>query len=182
MKALELSGKKFGKLTVLYRDYSNKGQSKWVCQCDCGSITKPISGTYLVRGHTTSCGCHRKEVAKAIQPFGAKANETHTDSKSRLYKIWWNMKTRCYNQSNHFYPLYGGRGITICDEWKNSYSDFKAWAIENGYRDDLTIDRMDVNGNYEPANCKWSTRKEQSNNTRKTRMVTLYGETAPIMV
>lgn len=96
---------------------------------------------------------------------------------SRLYRIWYNMRNRCNNPNNPNFPYYGGRGIKVCEEWDQNYNSFEQWAISNGYQDDLTVDRKDVNGNYEPNNCKWSTRKEQTNNRRVTRRITANGET-----
>lgn len=95
----------------------------------------------------------------------------------RLYRIWGCMKTRCLNKNDEHFPLYGGRGITICDEWKHDFQAFYDWAMANGYQDNLTIDRIDVNGNYEPSNCRWLTRQEQNFNKRNTIFVTLNGET-----
>ena len=95
----------------------------------------------------------------------------------RISRIYWNMKTRCYNQSSNKYHSYGGRGIRICDEWKNSFANFKEWALNNGYADNLTLDRINNNGNYEPNNCRWATIKQNTNNTRKNRLLTYNGET-----
>lgn len=117
-----------------------------------------------------SCGCaHDKLVGKA--------NIKHGDSKSRLHYIWNNMKQRCYNKNDNAYKHYGGRGIKVCNEWKNDYVKFRDWALENGYKDNLEIDRIDNDGNYEPDNCKWSTRKEQNRNTRQNKIITYKGET-----
>ena len=102
---------------------------------------------------------------------------THGDSTTRLYGLWCTMKSRCYNPNMTSYEYYGGRGITICDEWRTSYAAFKEWALENGYKQGLTIDRIDVNGNYCPENCRWATRKEQNRNTRKNRIFTIGGKT-----
>ena len=101
---------------------------------------------------------------------------THGDTTSRLYSIWAGMKSRCFNPNIHSYKHYGGRGITVCDEWKNSYIDFKKWALENGYDESLTLDRIDVNGNYEPSNCRWATQKQQARNTRFNNIIELNGE------
>lgn len=95
----------------------------------------------------------------------------------RIYSIWHNMKSRCYYNKSDKYKYYGGRGITVCDEWRDSFKAFYAWAMANGYRDDLTIDRIDVDGNYEPSNCRWIDMLAQNNNTSKNHYITHNGET-----
>lgn len=97
--------------------------------------------------------------------------------KKRLYSIWHNMKSRCYNPNTEKFMYYGGRGITVCEEWKNNFQAFYDWAISHGYRDDLTIDREDTNGNYEPSNCRWVDKYCQNNHTRKNHYITHNGET-----
>ena len=113
---------------------------------------------------------HKISFEDAVDNFPT-AKERHGDAHTRLYKIWAHIKGRCYNQNNDRYAHYGGRGIQMCDEWRDSYKVFKKWAMENGYQDDLSIDRIDIDGNYEPNNCKWSTIKEQNNNTRRNIIV-----------
>ncbi len=131
------------------------------------SIKCPIHGWFKQRVsyHIDNCGC---------QKCGIESISKHKDSNSRLYKIFNAMKSRCFNENNHKYKDYGGRGITVCGEWMD-YSKFKIWADNNGYSNELTIDRIDNNGNYEPNNCKWTTRKEQSRNTRTTAYVEILG-------
>lgn len=124
----------------------------------------------LNSGHTQSCGCLHNDLL-------AERHLTHGDSASRLYNIWAGMRNRCNNENNQAYKHYGGRGISICKEWDDSYETFKEWAVSHGYSEHLTIDRIDVNGDYCPDNCKWSTDKEQSRNTRRNIMLTLNGET-----
>lgn len=166
MKAIDLSGKKYGKLTVLERaEYSKTAHTYfWNCKCDCGKLVK-INGNNLKSGHTKSCGCYKIENKK-----------THELSNTRLYDIFYNIKSRCYNKKNKYYYNYGGRGIKICDEWKNNFLEFYNWAIKNGYNNTLSIDRIDVNGNYEPANCRWVTIKENSNNKRNNHFELYNGE------
>lgn len=233
-KALELTGKKYNKLTVIKRDGSKNGRAYWLCKCDCGNETRVIShsltsgktqscgcisieqiknlnkgkklvkdivgnrygrllvvefshltedkkraywkclcdcgteiivrGDGLKTGHTNSCGCYNKDIVSKT-----KGATTHGHSKERIYRIWSNMKTRCYNNNTENYYLYGGRGISICKEWLDNFEIFYNWAMSNGYRDDLSIDRIEVDGNYEPSNCRWATAKEQANNRRNNK-------------
>ena len=172
-KCIDLTGQKFGRLTVIKRVKNDKhGGSMWLCKCDCGTI-KTIRGNSLRQGLTVSCGCYQKEAT-------VKSQTTHGSSKTRLFHIWQNMKRRCYNPNYKFYNYYGGRGITICDEWLNNFSAFKQWSLQNGYTNKLTIDRINSNGNYEPSNCRWVSRKTQQNNTRRTRLHTINGVTHSI--
>lgn len=164
---LQLEGQRFGMLTVLkfsHIDPKNKG-SYWLCRCDCGT-EKVLSGHNLRAGLVTDCGCTwRSRVT------------THNSTRTRLYKAWANMKARCYNPNNNRYHRYGGRGITVCDEWKNDFEAFQQWALSNGYRDDLTIERINNNKGYSPKNCRWATHKEQGNNKSTNTIITYMGET-----
>ena len=156
---VHLKRKKFGLLKVIDFAYMKNHRSYWLCRCECGN-EKIVAARQLKSGQTKSCGClHRK----------------HGQFGTRLYHIWNRMKDRCYNENHKSYKDYGGRGVVVCDEW-NDFKCFEEWAITNGYDDDLTIDRIDVNGNYEPSNCKWSTKKEQANNKRNNHFVTCNGE------
>lgn len=158
MRAIDISGKRFGRILVL----KYVGNSRWLCRCDC-SNEKIIRRDALIQGRTKSCGCFQKEIAaKQVRQRSLK----HGDFGTKLYGIWAGMKRRCYNSRTKYYKDYGGRGITVCDEWKNDYSKFKEWALANGYREGLSIERVDVNKGYSPDNCKFITINEQNSNKR----------------
>lgn len=168
----DYSGKKFGNLTVIEECGRTKSRGViWLCKCDCGNYYKAISSS-LKNGTTTSCGCKTKEKRMANY-------RGHGMSRTRLYKIWMDMKTRCNNPNTPYFSKYGGRGIKVCDEW-NDFETFRDWAIANGYKDDLTIDRINVDGNYESSNCRWATAKVQSNNKRNNRFITFNGTTKTV--
>lgn len=155
---IDMTGKKYGKLTVIEKDGGDTAGARWKCVCDCGNVIT-VRGTNLRRGLTTSCGCHQKNVVKM-------ENTTHGQYTSRLHRIWSAMKQRCYNPRNKAYINYGGRGISVCDDWIHDFSAFSEWALSNGYNDTLTIDRINNDGNYEPDNCRWQTRAQQNKNKR----------------
>ena len=155
----DLTGKRFGRLTVIGVEDNGKRKTYYACQCDCGNV-KVIRSDALIGGCTVSCGCKKKEQDR----INLTANHSHKMSGTRLYSIWNGLKGRCNNPNDPRYDRYGGRGISVCEEWNTSFQAFYDWAISNGYSDDLTIDRIDNDGNYDPTNCKWSTSKEQCNN------------------
>lgn len=168
----DLTGRVFGRLTVVeYIGWNDKQHTSFYkCRCECGNL-KNISREQLLSGKTRSCGCLRSEVT-------SKRCRTHGEgNESRLFRIWSGIKSRCYNQNDANYKRYGGRGIVMCDEWLNSYVAFRDWALSRGYADDLSIDRIDNNGIYEPDNCRWATKKRQNNNRRTNALFTCEGET-----
>lgn len=170
-RPIDLSGKRYGRLTVIRRadkKDTNNSRAYWECVCDCGNKTV-VYRSNLTSGKTTSCGCFQQEKA-------TEQATKHNGAGTRLYRIWIGLRGRCSNPNVPHYTNYGGRGIKVCDEWQ-TFEPFYEWAMANGYRDDLTIDRKDNDGDYCPENCRWATNKEQSNNTRKTIKIEFNGQT-----
>lgn len=199
-KFVDLSGQRFGKLVVIgrvpgYKLPNGKSGVRWKCVCDCGKETYSDSWS-LTHGEKTTCGCNAHDLLSAsmkrthekhpeIAINFKKMATTHGESKTRLYRIWSGMKSRCVNPSCAGYENYGGRGITVCASWKNDFLSFKAWALSHGYdenapRGQCTLDRVDVNGDYCPENCQWVPMKKQMQNKRNTHYITRNGETHSI--
>lgn len=171
-KPIDLTGKRFNHLVVIERaNNSPRGSTMWRCVCDCGN-EKLVRRDNLVYGAVKSCGCLTHRPAY---------NRTHNKSKSKLYRKWVSMKRRCYDITSAGYKNYGGRGIEVCDEWKESFESFYDWAMKTRQDDTLTLERVDVNGNYCPENCTWITKAEQSNNRTSCIMITYNGKTQNLM-
>lgn len=165
------TNKRYGKLVAISYEIRNH-KAFWLCKCDCGNTTI-VAGDKLRLGKTKSCGCIQKEHRE--KGF----HKSHGMTNSRLYYEWCNMKSRCSNPKNIMYSNYGGRGITFCEKWKQ-FEDFMKWANDNGYNDNLTLERINVNGNYEPDNCKWIPIKEQYLNRTDSHVITAFGKTQTI--
>nr|DAU47960.1 MAG TPA: hypothetical protein [Caudoviricetes sp.] len=159
---IDLTNKTFGKLTVLNTFERRNKYIYWLCRCECGK-QKYIRSDHIRYKKIKSCGCFEEEARRKGN------NKSHNLSKTRLFKIFQGMKKRCYNERNNAYKNYGGRGISICPEWLNDFVSFYNWALSHGYADNLSIDRIDVDGNYEPSNCRWVDAKTQANNRRNTK-------------
>lgn len=173
MPRVDLTGQRFGSLLVLGFSHVDKTRSaNWFCRCDCGKEIV-LKGNNLRMGNTRSCECLAR---KAV----GDRSRTHGECKSRLYRIWSALHSRCTNDHiEDTFKNYGGRGIQVCDDWK-TYETFREWALASGYEDGLSIDRIDVNGNYEPSNCRWATQREQCRNRRNTLWVEFNGYKKPL--
>lgn len=163
------AGTVFGNWTLLAA--CGNSRHKVLCKCQCGREI-PVQYHNLIHGKSWRCRwCASK---------GKNREHGESNCKSRLYAVWTSIKNRCNWKGNNHFHCYGGRGIRICDEWSESYPAFREWALVSGYREDLTIDRIDVDGNYEPSNCRWATLKEQGKNKRNNHLLTAFGETKPL--
>lgn len=162
-----LIGNIYGRLTVVKYSHKKGAKSYWLCKCSCGNKVT-IRSDCLKDGNSKSCGC-----------LNVDAHVKHGEcvTKTKLYHVYYGILTRCYKTNNKAYSHYGGRGISVCKEWLDDYENFKKWSLDNGYKEGLSIDRIDVNGDYEPQNCRWVTQKVQSNNTRRNVNITYNGET-----
>lgn len=177
-KFIDLTGRKFGQLTVVSRakdSISPSGRKRvmWSCTCTCGNNTT-VSSDALLGGNQVSCGCYRKKHTSEMFT-------KHGKTDSRLYGVWSAMKARCYNKNLYEYRFYGARGIYVCDEWRDDFSAFEKWMLDNGYdehapRGQCTIDRIDCDGNYTPENCRIITQQEQVNNLRSNHLIEYNGE------
>lgn len=163
MVSNNLVGRKFSKLTVIEKsaEKTKSGNVKWLCKCDCGNETTVV-GSKLKNGHTKSCGCLKK------------SEQSQGYSATRLYRIWLNMHNRCYNKKHDAFKWYGKKGVSICKEW-HDFLPFREWALANGYKETLSIDRINSSGNYEPSNCQWVTQKEQMNNVSSNKILEFQG-------
>lgn len=171
----DLTGQRFGRLVVLGRNGSDKWKNvTWSCKCDCGNDVV-VSGSYLRNGETKSCGCLQKEIAK-------KRMSTHGCTKTRLYRVWAGIKSRCYNPNSCNYQYYGAKGVEMCELWKNNFDAFKEWAFNNGYDEnaqaqECTVDRIDNSLSYSPSNCRISNHTVQCNNQTSNKIFSYNGKT-----
>lgn len=164
----DLKGKRFGHLTALYLTVDELyKKKKWLCRCDCGREIE-ITGSNLISGHSTQC---KQCQLKTLQ----RGNVTHNQSHTKLYNVWNGMIQRCTNTNHKSFSDYGGRGITICEEWR-SFDNFQKWAWEHGYGEGVEIDRIDNNGNYRPENCRWITRIKNARNKSNNKIIVYNGE------
>lgn len=170
-----IEGQKYGKLTIIKEVSPIGSKRRILCKCDCGNI-KEYSMDRVIHGRTQSCGCIRKEMFIIHRNNNGTSVYPKEATDSKLYKIWNSMKCRCYTVSSGAYFKYGAKGIRMCDEWKNDFMVFYNWALANGYSDELTIDRIDYRGNYEPSNCRWADIKTQANNKSNVRKYEYNGE------
>lgn len=170
----DIAGQRFGRLVVLEFSHSD-GAAHWRCRCDCGG-EKVAAGRLLRAGVTASCGCIVRERMRALSPIGQAARRVPFAHAERLGQMFDDMRKRCGDTKNRAWHNYGGRGIRVCAEWLADRRAFYAWALEHGYAPGLTIERNDVNGHYEPANCRFIPRAEQGFNTRRNQFIEWNGE------
>lgn len=168
MKRLDLTNKRFGKIVCIKPlEKNNHGEIVWLCKCDCGNYCKKSSGAFKNISKIASCGCMK----------GKKPHNVYVDLENYkpIHECYTNMKTRCYNPNYELYSRYGGRGIKVCDEWKNNFKEFYNWAI-NGWKKELTLDRINNDDDYKPDNCRWVDRVEQANNRHTNYLIKYKGE------
>lgn len=175
-KVHDLTGQKFGLLTVIWLAETDTRKTYWVCKCDCGNM-KTVRSDSLLCGAIKSCGC----IKRKQDEVNLTKNHRHKMSGTRIYSEWQGMKGRCYNKGSARYADWGGRGIEVCEQWRNSFESFYTWAMANGYQDNLTIDRIDNNGDYCPENCRWVGQQEQCRNRRSNINITIGNSTRTLM-
>jgi len=168
---IDLTGNKYGRLIVIKEMGRKRKEVCWLCKCSCGNEVV-VNGYALRSGHTSSCGCYMKDQTRD-------KNAKHGLYDSKIHTTYFNMKNRCYNPNYKFYKNYGGKGITVCDEWlgADGLMNFYNWSLQNGYSSELTIDRINNNLGYSPDNCRWVTMREQQNNRTNNRLLTARNET-----
>lgn len=166
MTRIDMLGGRFGRLLVIGRAENDcRGEARWVCLCECGNESV-VLGSHLRSGRVRSCGCYAREISRKQSRSNLKCgNLKHGGVGTRLYRIWANMKTRCFNSNSPMYQWYGAVGVTVCEDWMN-FANFRKWALSSGYEDSLTIERINPFGNYDPQNCTWIPLREQNKNKR----------------
>jgi hypothetical protein len=164
MNMIDLTGNRYGRLVVIGLDRVENKKTYWKCACDCGLAVVAV-GNNLRSGNTSSCGCLRRETAKARGYENTKHGESHSNI-TRLYSIWAGMRRRCNSPRSDAYVWYGSKGVKVCEEW-GEYQNFREWAMSHGYADNLTIDRIDPSKDYCPENCRWITRSENTARANK---------------
>lgn len=184
LRFIDLTGQRFGELVVIgIARHKIRGRPAWRCLCDCGR-EKTAAGDTLRAGDVTTCGAHRSARFLALHSAPQEKKRKYpigSDTNSRIYTIWRAMKMRCYSRSHKALPRYGGAGIVVCDEWQH-FEGFRQWALASGYAPTLTLDRVDNERGYEPSNCRWATRFEQSRNRRRPILsVMAFGETKAVI-